>query len=165
MKTLGSHPGAILFRLSLMVIIIAILITIFFRYVDHTRIELERQSIQQTKRIIDSSLAVVFASYAVRGRLDDLQQIAGGNPFEFLREYKLLPAAYRGEISAAGSAELVPGWYYARSTGEVHYVPRYLQMSERFEVVLNFDDANQSGRFEAASDHFRNLQFIKKPRP
>ena len=43
MKTLGSHPGAILFRLSVMVIIIAILMVVFFRHVDDAQVELERQ--------------------------------------------------------------------------------------------------------------------------
>jgi hypothetical protein len=164
MNTLGSHPGAILFRLSVMIIIIAILVVIFFRYSDSTQKELERQSVMQTKRIIDSSLAVVFASYAVKGRLNELNQIEGANPFVFLKEYSLLPAAYRGETGQSGLTGLDPGWYYSRVTGNVVYIPRFLDEVELYAVVLNYDDVNQSGRFDAGQDAFRNLQFIKKPR-
>lgn len=164
MNTLGSHPGAILFRLSVMIIIIAILVVIFFRYTDSTRKELERQSIMQTKRIIDSSLAVVFASYAVKGRLNELNQIEGANPFVFLREYSLLPVAYRGEAGQSELTHLEPGWYYRKVDGDVVYIPRFLDDVESYAVVLNYDDVNQTRRFEADQDLFRNLQFIKKPR-
>lgn len=164
MNTLGSHPGAILFRFSVMIIIIAILAVIFFRYTDGTQKALERQSILQTKRIIDSSLTVVFASYAVKGRLDQLNQLEGSNPFVFLEEYSLLPAAYRGEIAQENLAELKPGWYYSRSSGAVVYIPRFLDGVDWYSLVLNYDDVNQSGSFEAGQDLFRNLQFIKKPR-
>ena len=75
MNTLGSHPGAIVFRLSIMIILIAILTSVFFSYLEDTEKELERSSIMQTKRVIDSSLAVVFASYAVGGRLYELHRI------------------------------------------------------------------------------------------
>lgn len=80
-----------------MLIIIAILMAIFFRYTDGMQQGLERQSIMQTRRIIDSALTVVFASYAVKGRLHELSQIDGDNPFVFLEEYSLLPVTYRGK--------------------------------------------------------------------
>ncbi len=164
MSTLSSHPGAILFRLSVMIIIIAILMVAFFRYTDGTQKALERQSIIQTKRIIDSSLTVVFASYAVKGRLNELSQIEGSNPFVFLKDYSLLPATYRGEIAQEDLAELKPGWYYSRVSRAVVYIPRFLDGAEWYSLVLNYDDVNQSGSYEAGQDLFRNLQFIKKPR-
>ena len=165
MKTLGSHPGAILFRLSIMLIIIAILVVAFFRYVDDAQVALERESILQTKRIIDSSLAVAFASFAVDGRLDELNRLDGGNPFVFLEQYQMLPAGYRGEIDYLALAELDPGWYYVRASGDVVYLPRFQADTEYFRLVLLYDDKNVSGAFEAGIDVFRQLQFIKKPRP
>lgn len=170
MNTIGSHPGAIRFRLSVMVIVIAILVVIFFRYTDSMQKELERQSIMQTKRIIDSSLAVVFASYAVKGRLNDLNQVNGANPFIFLEQYSradisMLPPAYRGEIARENLDGLKPGWYYARGSGNVIYIPRFLLDTEWYSLVLIYDDNNQSGRFEADQDRFKTLQFVKKPRP
>ena len=98
MNTIGSHPRAVLFRLSIMIILIAIMMVIFFSYVDDTERELERTSVLQTKKIIDSALAVVFATYAVRNRLHELNDLDGGNPFVFLKEYQMLPPAYVGEI-------------------------------------------------------------------
>ncbi len=165
MKTISAPPGAAIFRLSLMIIIVAILVVIFFRYVDDSQLELERRSIIQTKTIIDSALAVAFASYAVKGRLDQLNDLDGGNPFVFLDEYEILPAAYRGEIDGVATAGLEPGWYYARASGDVIYVPRFLDRVELFRLVLNYEDLDGSGAFEAARDRFQNLQFIKKPRP
>ncbi len=165
MKTLGSHPGAILFRLSVMAIIVAILVVIFFRYVDDTRVALERESVLQTKRVIDSALAVAFASFAVDGRLDELNRLDGGNPFAFLEQYRMLPASYRGEIDNGSLAGRDPGWYFDRASGYVVYLPRFQADTEYFRVVLLYEDRNGSGLFEAGEDSFRQLQFIKKPRP
>ena len=165
MNTLGSHPGAILFRLSVMTIIIAILVVIFFRYVDETRIALERESVLQTKRVIDSALAVAFARHAVDRKLDELNRLDGGNPFAFLEEYQMLPAAYRGEIDNGSLAGLDPGWYYDSGSGYVIYLPRFQADTEYFRVVLLYEDRNGSGSFEAGEDSFRQLSFIKKTRP
>ncbi len=165
MKTLGSHPGAILFRLGVMVIIIAILMVAFFRYTDEAQIALERQSVLQVKRIIDSSLAVAFANLAVEGRLGELNQLDGGNPFILLERYQMLPVSYRGEAENRPVATLEPGWYYHRASGNVVYRPRFGNETEYFRVRLQYDDLNQSGFFEADQDSFRHLQFIKKPRP
>ena len=96
MNTIGSHPGAILFRLSVMIVLIAILMVVFFRYLDDTEKELEQVSILQTKRVIDSSLALLFANYATSGKMHRLGEIDGGNPFEILRKIEILPASYQG---------------------------------------------------------------------
>lgn len=161
MKTIGSHPGAILFRLGVMVIIILILIIVFLDYFDDTRLEVERASILQTKKIIDSSLAVVFATHAVNGRLDDLNELDGANPFEFLAEYRLVPPGYQGVIEQELSADLEPGWYYLRHRNRVAYKARFLDRDSYFRIVLTYDDLDQSGRFEARSDKFRSLQFVR----
>ena len=162
-KTLGSHPGAINFRFSVMVILILAFIVYFFFYFEDAKKEIERASILQTKRIIDSSLAVVFATYAEKGKLDDLQELDGANPFVFMAKYKLVPPAYQGEIEHDMASDILPGWYYLRQRKMVVYVPRYLETKRYFEIVLRYTDSNQSGRFESAFDNFHNLQFIKKP--
>jgi hypothetical protein len=88
MNTIGSHPGAIVFRLGIMIILIAIMMAVFFSYLDDTERELERVSVLQTKKIIDSSLVVVFATYAVNNRLGELNDLDGGNPFVFLTRHR-----------------------------------------------------------------------------
>ena len=163
MKTIGSHPGAILFRLGAMIIVIAILMIVFFRYVEATQKEVERASILQMKNIIDSSLAVVFATYAIKGQLDDLNELDGGNPFTFLAEYNLVTAAYQGAISSEVSEKLAPGWYYLAHKQSVLYVSRYMGTNSYFRITLKYQDNNQSGRFESKSDGFQALQFVKIP--
>ena len=161
MKTIGSHPGAILFRMSIMVILIAILVVVFFSYVDKVRENTERASISRTRAIINSALSIVFATYAVQGRLDDLNDLEGANPFVFLREYKLLPATYVGEIDHGLHDQLAPGWYYLKHIRQVGYKPSHLADSFKFELVLRYGDINQSGRFESGIDVFKGLNFME----
>ena len=161
MNTIGSHPGAILFRLSIMVVLIAIMVSVFFSYLDDTERELERISVLQTKKIIDSALAVVFATYAVNNRLNQLNELDGGNPFVFLAEYQMLPAAYVGEIDTDPGLDQAPGWYYLKHRGMVVYKSYFTGADSYFTTVLKYQDNNQSGSFEVASDRFQSLQFIK----
>ena len=161
MNTIGSHPGAILFRLSIMIILIAIMMVVFFRYLDETEKVLELSSIQQTKRIIDSSLAVVFATYATGGRLNELNDIDGGNPFIFLREFEIRPPGYRGQIEEGPVDNLESGWYYLKKDKRVVYKSRYTDKVNYFVVKLNYDDVNQSGSFEQGVDNFKNLLFVE----
>lgn len=160
MKTLGSHPGAILFRFSVTVIVILILIRIFLTYAEETQQTFELNSIQQTKRIVDASLAIVFSTYAIERRLQDLERLDGANPFPILGAYQLLPAAYQGVVEDAPAADATPGWYYLERPGLVVYRPRYLAGDRVFRVGLNYDDLNGSGRFEAAGDRVRGLQLV-----
>ncbi len=156
--TLASVPGALLFRTLLSLVLILILIVVFFSYVDDTRREFERSAIAQTRRIIDSSLAVAFASYAVKNRLDDLTELDGGNPFDLLRIYQILPAAYRGEIQRDLDPGLAPGWYYLRHRRLVVYKSHHLDTDRYFSLRLNYDDRDGNGRFDSAVDEFHNLQ-------
>ena len=161
MNTLGSPPGATLFRLSIMIILIAILMVAFFRYLDDAEKELERTSILQTRKIIDSALTVVFATYAVNNRLIELNDLDGGNPFVFLEEYRMLPAAYIGEIDHDMSTNLTPGWYYLSHRGMVGYKSYFTGLDGYFKIALSYQDLNQTGYFEPAEDKFQNLQFVK----
>ena len=161
MKTIGSHPGAILFRLSVMVILIAVVIFVFFSYVAKVRENAERAAIIRTKGLIDSSLAVVFSTYAAQARLDELNDLNGANPFEFLRQYQLLPQTYVGEIDTGPDDRAKSGWYYQRRLHQVIYKPRYLEQNFRYELLLEYDDLDQSGRFEPGPDHFKGLYFVE----
>lgn len=161
MSTIGSHPGAIVFRLSIMIILIVTLVSIFFSYLEDTERELERTSILQTKKIIDSSLAVVFATYAVNNRLNELNDLDGGNPFVHLAEYGILPTAYVGEIDHDPGKDQEPGWYYLTHRRILVYKSLFSDADHYFEIVLNYEDRNQSGSFEPASEKFNSLQFVR----
>jgi hypothetical protein len=161
MSTIGSHPGAIVFRLSIMIILIVTLVSIFFSYLEDTEREFERTSILQTKKIIDSSLAVVFATYAVNNRLNELNDLDGGNPFVHLAEYGILPTAYVGEIDHDPVEDQQPGWYYLSHRKILIYKSLFSDADRYFTIVLNYQDDNESGSFESASDKFQSLQFVK----
>ena len=161
MKTIGSHPGANLFRLSIMCILIASMMMVFFSYVDDAEKALERTSVLQTKTIINSALAVVFASYAINSRLHELNDLNGANPFVFLKEYAMLPPAYVGELDHDLSVDQEPGWYYLSHRGMVVYKSLFNEFDSYFSIILNYQDKNQSGSFEPAEDRFQNLRFVK----
>ena len=98
MNTLSSHPGAILFRFGMLAIIIVILIGVFLSYVEEAQKTVERASILQTKRIIDSALAVAFSTYAVRGNLSDLNELNGGNPFQRKSKSVISPSFLKSNV-------------------------------------------------------------------
>jgi len=166
MKTIGSHPGAINFRLALMVILILLFITIFLHYAGRAERAIERQSILHTKRVIDSALVVVFATYATGGKLDELEALEGANPFEILREYQVLPKTYHGEIvSAADQVDLLSGWHYLADSGELMYLPFHLPEPGYFKLSLSYEDINQNGHFESRQDRFLALRLVEKKQP
>ncbi len=157
--SLASVSGALLFRTLMSLALVLILIVVFFSYVDDTQREFERSALQQSKRIVDSALAVAFASYAVDGRLDQLEELNGGNPFVLLKSYQMLPAAYRGEIGQDLDADLAAGWYYLKHRRVVAYRSHHLDIDRYFSLRLNYDDRDRDGRFDPAVDEFQNLQF------
>jgi hypothetical protein len=159
MKQISTPPGALKFRLVAIVILVIIFMLAFLNYTNGISIALEKTSIQQTKNIINSTLAVVFATYTVKGELERLNEVNGGNPFEYLERYSQVPATYQGEISDDSLQENVPGWYYDRANGLAIYKPFYDDNLYRFTIVLEYLDTNNSGDFEADFDEFRHLSF------
>jgi len=161
MNTIGSHPGAILFRMSVMVILITIITVVFFHYIDKVQQNAERAAIMRTKGLIESALVVVFVTYVVEARLDELNDLAGANPFDSLHEFVSLPGTYAGEVDSGLSDQHGPGWYYLKRHHQVVYRARHLGDDFRFELKLNYIDANESGRFESEIDRFQNIHFIR----
>ncbi|MCP4874219.1 MAG: hypothetical protein GY896_01930 [Gammaproteobacteria bacterium] len=144
-----------------MILLIVILMMVFFSYLDDAEREVERASVLQTKKVIDSALALVFATYAVNNRLNELNDLNGGNPFLFLKEYQMLPPAYAGELDRDPAIDQAPGWYYLSHRKMVVYKSFHLDSDSYFRIVLNYQDVNQSGLFESSTDKFQNLQFVE----
>lgn len=162
MKTIGSLPGANNFRLATMVVLILIFMYVFLVYAEKAEKAMEIQSVEQTRRIINSALVVAFATYATSGKMGDLDQLDGGNPFERLKQYLLLPANYHGEILVLDSETLQSGWYYDLKTGNILFVPFYLSEVQVFRVELEYVDSNENTSFEPAIDIFRGLSLVKR---
>lgn len=179
MKSIGSPPGANNFRLLLIVILVAALWMFFLDYTDGISVETENASIQQTKNIINSSLVLVFATYAVKGELDRLNELVGANPFIHLAEYNaelddanpfipfaqfnLMPVNYQGEIKVENLDEIDPGWYYNKGNKKIIYKSYYADQIYIYSIVLDYKDVNGSGRFESTVDEFRRLHFKQLP--
>ena len=164
MKQISVPPGALKFRLVMAVILVIIFILVFFNYTNRISVTLEKTSIQQTKNIINSTLMVVFASYAVKSELESLNELIGSNPFRYLETYSQLPATYRGDIGVDQSEIRTPGWYFDRANGLAIYKPLYDDKDYYFRIELDYRDVDGSGRFEPAIDQYRRLSFRQLPR-
>ncbi len=160
MKTIGSHPGAIAFRLSAMVILIMAFLAIFLHYAGEAERTIELQSIQQTQRLVDSALVVAFATHATEGRLGELAALDGADPFVALADYFQHNINYRGRL-AGDPAKLAPGWYYRESSGDLVYLPVHLGQPAYFRLTLLYDDLDGDGRFDFATDRFRALKMLE----
>ena len=164
--TIGSHPGAILFRLAVMVILIAILMLAFFSYLDDNQKALERTSVAQTLRIVDSMLALVFTTYAVRRELGALAEVDGADPFRFVRQFDMVPPpSYRGVAQQRSLDALEPGWHYLAPLGITCYKSRFVTGDRCFRLTLEYDDNDASGRFDYGVDAYRNLRFVEVSPP
>lgn len=163
MRYIGSHPGAYSFRLIIIVILVTSFIVLFFDYTKKLAITTEKVSIQQTKNIINSSLAVVFASYAVKGELDRLNELNGGNPFVLMAEYDLVPKNFLGEVELGDIDDLEPGWYFDILSRKVFYKAIYDDQVYYFYLVFEYRDVNGSGRFESVIDEYQRLYFRQLP--
>jgi len=163
MRYIGSHPGAYSFRFLMIIILMTALIVFFFNYTDDIAVTTEEASIQQTINIINSSMAVIFASYAVNGQLDRLNELNGGNPFEYMAEFNLVPGGYVGEVELGDLANIESGWYFDTLSKKVFYKAFYSSKVFYFALVLKFRDLDGSGRFESAQDEYQRLYFEQLP--
>jgi hypothetical protein len=164
MKQISVPPGALKFRLVMTVILVIILMLVFFNYTNRISVKLEKTSIQQTKNIINSTLMVVFAGYAVKGELESLNELIGSNPFRYLETYSQLPATYRGDVGIDQSEDRTPGWYYDGVNGLAIYKPFHDDRDYYFRIELDYSDVDGSGRFEPTVDQYRRLSFRQLPR-
>lgn len=152
MRYLGSQPGGLLFRAVVTALLILILVVQFFRYVEDVERETEIASVEQTVRIVNSSLLVYFSKLAINQRLNDIGELEGRNPFPLLEPYGLLPAEYDGEVETISDAELESGWFYVKDVGEVIYRYRYQDKLDRYRLSLKFDDRDENSLFEHEVD-------------
>jgi len=135
----------------------------FLNYTNGISASLDKTSIQQTKNIINSTLVVVFASYTVEGELDRLNEVSGGNPFEYLEKYGQVPASYQGVIGVDELEISGSGWYYDSMNGQAIYKSFYDDQNYYFTIILGYRDVNDSGRFEPGIDEYRRLYLRQLP--
>jgi hypothetical protein len=164
MKKIGTPPGALKFRLVAIIILVIIFMMAFLNYTNGISASLEKTSVQQTKNIINSTLAVVFAIYTVEGELEGLNEVNGGNPFEYLEKYGVVPTTYQGEIAVDNPKASGPGWYYDGAKGIALYKSLYDDEFYFFAIELDYKDVDGSGRFEPEIDEYQRLSLKQLPR-
>lgn len=155
--------GALYFRWTVMVTLIAVFYLVFLSYSDKISIDVEKASIQQTKNSINSTLTLLFAKYAVAGELFRLSQLDGSDPFKLLNEHGILPATYQGKIKGENLNDRAAGWYYDEVGGHAIYKSFYDSTLYRFKIALSYRDVNKSGLYEADTDEYLRLEFIQLP--
>ncbi len=161
MSTLGSHPGAIAFRLSVMVVLVMAFLGVFLHMADEAERTIEQQSIRQTQRLVDSALVIAFATYATEGRLGELAALDGADPFVALADFFEHNINYRGKL-LGNAATVEPGWYYRESSGDLLYMPLHLEQPAYFRLTLFYDDVDGDGRFNFSADRFRALKLMQR---
>ncbi len=159
MKISSKHRKVTWLGVCIAIIITLILITFIQNQIEQKQGHFEEASLQQTTRVIDSALTLVFAQYAVKHRLNDLNQLDGANPFVFLQQYQLLPTPYHGVKNQDLTQDDAPGWYYLPHRQLTIYKPNHLDSDRSFRVVLGYQDLNQSQRYETNLDQYQYLKF------
>ena len=144
------------FKLIVGLALLMVLTITLMNYLERAHAVLEEQSVQQQKRVIDSVLVVMFATYAVDGRLQQLAELDGGNPFEWLKKYDLSATQYRGVFNAAQPGDS-NGWFYDSDAGQIFYRSLYLEYQPRYEVKVGYQDVNQNGRLDPGIDNLNTL--------
>lgn len=157
MKTLASHPGASVFRSTIVIILILICIVFFFTFTDKLGQQAEEVAKDQVIAEMKQALAMMLYDYAIKGQLADLSQFDRENPFVPLAIYRELPKNYRGTIS--GSSEIGEfGWYFDINLRETIYVfSSGNNPSQRFVMKFKFEDQDGNGIYNSGDIGYLEL--------
>lgn len=99
--------------------LMAVMVLIFFVYVDRLTISAERASVQQTLSILRQGVQVFMFSKMVDSRQRDFAEYANGNPFALLSR---MPEHYAGEYSARDGEQVPAGhWYFDLDSRQAVY--------------------------------------------
>lgn len=139
-RSIGSHPGAGIFRSTLIIIIIIICILLFFAATDHLSEKAERVAAERVVTDMRQALSMMLYDYAIKGQLADLQKFDRENPFVPLAIYRSLPRIYHGVVSDLNIIS-VPGWYFDRSEKfAIYHFNNKDQADLKFSMVFIFED-------------------------
>lgn len=140
MRSIASHPGAAVFRSTLVIILILICMTSFLTYTASLSSRAEQVARQRVITEIRQALAMMLYDYAIKGQLEDLKSFDRKNPFVPLAIYRQLPKNYHGAVSNVAEIKS-PGWYFELNTGLVIYKSADDALPvQKFEMVYEVDD-------------------------
>ena len=115
-----AQAGFTLFELIVVVCIVAVMAGILLNRLRLYEEAAGKAAMQQTAAAIKSALQMRVASYLISGRDNQIENLRGENPVNWLQEH---PAAYAGEFYADAYGRVPPGsWYFDVSRREFIYV-------------------------------------------
>lgn len=148
MKTLASHPGAGVFRSTLVIIIILLCIISFFTFTARLGQRVEEIAKEQVIIEVKQALAMMLYDFAIKGRLSELSKFNEDNPFVPLAIYRDLPKNYFGTIGSETEIKH-SGWYFdiAHRTAVYRYSGHRIE-DNRYKMTLEFEDLNEDGVYD-----------------
>ncbi|UMR29086.1 type II secretion system GspH family protein [Massilia sp. MB5] len=117
----AQRRGFSLFELGVVLIVVAILGTVFLQRVLFYQEEAERAAVAQVLAQLRAGVLGKVAELHLRGKTGDLSGFSGQNPMLWLARQ---PPNYLGELNAPETSELQTGnWYFDRAEKTLLYLP------------------------------------------
>ncbi|WP_256077117.1 type II secretion system protein [Massilia sp. YIM B04103] len=117
----AQRRGFSLFELSVVLVVIAVLSTVFLQRVLFYQEEAERAAVAQVLAQLRAGVQGKVAELHLRGKGTDLSRFSGQNPMLWLVRQ---PPNYLGELGAPETSELQTGnWYFDRTERILLYLP------------------------------------------
>jgi hypothetical protein len=156
MKHVGSIPGALLFRSVTSIIVIVALVYTLITNIEQTEKNISNLQRENLIREMNVALSFRFLQSNVSGTQAELYSYHLGNPFELLKgnEFRV-PNDYLGEVIKGQKLEN-PGWYFNLNEKSIFYWDR-VYFEPQYQLRVDYDDLNESGRFENESDLITRL--------
>ncbi len=149
MKTIGTPPGAVVFRSTVAIVIILICISSFLVFTSKLSQQAEVVAKDWVIVEVKQALAMMLYDYAIKGQLNDLQNFDRENPFVPLAIYRELPKNYRGTINSENQIKEY-GWYFDLINREMIY--KYSDDDlpvEKYLMIFIFEDLGKAGKGRA----------------
>lgn len=150
-KRLTAESGFALIELSVAIIIMVVLVTVFLDRIRFYQEQAEKTAMTQVARVIQSALIMQYGEILLRGKPGDLVALSRDNPMNWLQKK---PHNYSGEFFDPSLAEVKQGnWLFDLKSRELIYVVNnheYFNSTQngarwiRFHVALNDQLAHRS---------------------
>jgi hypothetical protein len=160
MNSISSTPGASLFRTVGSIILVSIFIVVFLNTISGFNQRAEK--IARDTVIDEINIALAFRLYqsVIDGTLDELPSIHLQNPFVVLSGSNYsVPLSYKGEVTE-GQPLRESGWYFDAKQKTL-LIWDTANAYDSYQLQFIYQDLNDSGAFESASDQIKQLGMVK----
>lgn len=147
-KSIGSHPGAGVFRSTVVIIVILVCVVSFFSYTSALTDRAEEVAKDMVVVELKQAMAMMLYDFAIKGQLQELSKFHRENPFVPLAAYRWLPDNYHGTILNRSDINYA-GWYFVTSERVVvyHYADRERPLHQLI-MEFKFEDLDGNDLFD-----------------